>query len=241
MKSDKIFKEKFEKSSDFKFDAAVVNVFDDMVVRSVPYYLEMQRMMAELSGTYAQPGTSLYDLGCSTGTTFLSIDGFIDPSVDFIGIDESKEMLDSCRNNLENHGLTRTVNLIESDLNKDVVLENASVVILCLSLQFVRPINRQKLLNSIYQQMNPKGILILIEKVLGESSEFNRQFIKYYYDMKRRNNYDEMEIAQKREALENVLIPYKMSEDITMLNDAGFKTCEVFFKWHNFAGMVAQK
>lgn len=241
MKSDKIFKEKFEKSSDFKFDAAVVNVFDDMVVRSVPYYLEMQRMMAELSGTYAQPGTSLYDLGCSTGTTFLSIDGFIDPSVDFIGIDESKEMLDSCRNNLENHGLTRTVNLIESDLNKDVVLENASVVILCLSLQFVRPINRQKLLNSIYQQMNPKGILILIEKILGESSEFNRQFIKYYYDMKRRNNYDEMEIAQKREALENVLIPYKMSEDITMLNDAGFKTCEVFFKWHNFAGMVAQK
>jgi len=241
MKSDKIFKEKFEKSSDFKFDAAVVNVFDDMVVRSVPYYLEMQRMMAELSGTYAQPGTSLYDLGCSTGTTFLSIDGFIDPSVDFIGIDESKEMLDSCRKNLENHGLTRSVNLIESDLNKEVVLKNASVVIMCLSLQFVRPINRQKLLNSIYQQMNPKGILILIEKVLGESSEFNRQFIKYYYDMKRRNNYDEMEIAQKREALENVLIPYKMSEDITMLNDAGFKTCEVFFKWHNFAGMVAQK
>ena len=215
--------------------------FDDMVVRSVPYYLEMQRMMAELSGTYAQPGTSLYDLGCSTGTTFLSIDGFIDPSVDFIGIDESKEMLDSCRKNLENHGLTRSVNLIESDLNKEVVLKNASVVIMCLSLQFVRPINRQKLLNSIYQQMNPKGILILIEKVLGESSEFNRQFIKYYYDMKRRNNYDEMEIAQKREALENVLIPYKMSEDITMLNDAGFKTCEVFFKWHNFAGMVAQK
>ncbi|HCY43229.1 MAG TPA: carboxy-S-adenosyl-L-methionine synthase CmoA [Prolixibacteraceae bacterium] len=241
MKSDKIFKEKFEKSSDFKFDAAVVNVFDDMVVRSVPYYLEMQRMMAELSGTYAQPGTSLYDLGCSTGTTFLSIDGFIDPSVDFIGIDESKEMLDSCRKNLENHGLTRSVNLIESDLNKEVVLKNASIVIMCLSLQFVRPINRQKLLNSIYQQMNPKGILILIEKVLGESSEFNRQFIKYYYDMKRRNNYDEMEIAQKREALENVLIPYKMSEDITMLNDAGFKTCEVFFKWHNFAGMVAQK
>lgn len=241
MSQDQIFKEKIEKSSDFKFDAAVVNVFDDMVVRSVPYYLEIQRMMAELAGTYALPGTSLYDLGCSTGTTFLSMDSFIDPSVSFVGIDESVEMLESCRKNMDKHGLTRPISLIEGDMNKEVNLENASVVVLCLSLQFIRPINRQKLLQSIYKQMNHKGILILVEKVIGETPEFNRTFIKYYYDFKRRNNYDDMEIAQKREALENVLIPYKLSEDIEMLTEAGFHSCEVFFKWHNFAGIVAMK
>jgi len=241
MNSDQIFKEKIEKSSDFKFDAAVVNVFDDMVVRSVPYYLEIQRMMAELAGTYALPGTSLYDLGCSTGTTFISIDKYVDPSVNFIGIDESVQMLESCRKNLDKHGLTRNISLIEGDMNKKVTIKNASVVVLCLSLQFIRPIYRQKLLQSIYKQMNPNGILILVEKVIGETPEFNRTFIKYYYDMKRRNNYDDMEIAQKREALENVLIPYKLSEDIEMLTEAGFHSCEVFFKWHNFAGMVAMK
>jgi tRNA (cmo5U34)-methyltransferase len=89
--------------------------------------------------------------------------------------------------------------------------------------------------------MDPGGCIILIEKILGESTELNRQFIKYYYDMKRRNNYDDMEISQKREALENVLIPYKLTENITMLRDAGFHSCETFFKWHNFAGMVALK
>ena len=241
MKSDKIFKEKIGKSSDFKFDAKVVNVFDDMVVRSVPFYLEIHRMITELSRDYALPGTNLYDLGCSTGTTFVSMNQYVDPSVTFIGIDESEEMLKSCRKNLDKNGLKRNVTLLYGNLNKEIKIENASVVILCLTLQFVRPIYRQQLVQSIYNQLNNNGILILVEKVLGESSEFNRQFIKYYYEFKRRNNYDDMEIAQKREALENILIPYKLSEDIEMLNQAGFKTCEVFFKWHNFAGLVAQK
>jgi tRNA (cmo5U34)-methyltransferase len=241
MDTDQIFKTKIEKSSDFKFDAKVVNVFDDMVVRSVPFYLEFQRMMGEIARDYAKPGTSVYDLGCSTGTTFLSINEEIAPSVKFMGIDESPEMLEKCRINLENHNLGRDFELVSADLNMPFKIENASVVVLCLTLQFVRPINRHKLIQSIYDQMNPGGCILLIEKILGESTEFNRQFIKYYYDMKRRNNYDEMEIAQKREALENILIPYKLSEDIIMLQEAGFHSCETFFKWHNFAGMVALK
>ncbi len=241
METDQIFKTRIEKKSDFKFDTAVVNVFDDMVVRSVPMYIEFQRMIAEISADYARPGTSVYDLGCSTGTTFLSINPVLDSSVGFVGIDESNEMLEKCRKNLDQHAVTRPVVLKVADLNKQVEIENASVVILCLTLQFVRPINRQRLIGSIYNQMNPGGCIILIEKVLGESAEFNRQFIKYYYDLKRRNNYDEMEIAQKREALENVLIPYKLSENIQMLTDSGFHSVETFFKWHNFAGMVALK
>lgn len=241
MNTDQIFKTKIEKSTDFKFDSAVVNVFDDMVVRSVPFYLEMQRMITEIASDYAQPGTSLYDLGCSTGTTFLSLNKVLDPSIRFVGIDESSEMLDKCRMNLNSNGISRDIHLESADLNKNIIIKNSSVVVLCLTLQFVRPLNRQKLINSVYQQLNRGGSVIIIEKVLGETTEFNRQFIKYYYSMKRRNDYDEMEIAQKREALENVLIPYKVSENIQMLKDAGFQSCEIFFKWYNFAGIVALK
>ena len=241
MSTDQLFRTPFEKSSDFKFDKNVVNVFDDMVLRSVPFYLEFQRMITEIANDYAKPETSLYDLGCSTGTTFLALDTVIDPSIKFVGFDNSQEMLDKCRVNLGNNGVTRSLELIEADLNKSVKIENASTAVLCLTLQFVRPMNRQKLIQSIYDQLNPGGAIILIEKVLAESTEFNRQFIKYYYDLKRRNNYDEMEISQKREMLENVLIPYKVSENIEMLAEAGFNSCETFFKWHNFAGMVALK
>lgn len=241
METDQIFKEPKLKSTDFKFDTAVVKVFDDMVVRSVPFYLEMQRMIAEIASEYAESGTSLYDLGCSTGTTFLSLNTVLDPSIQFIGVDESDEMLEKCRKNLTTAGITRPFDLFRTDLNKKVEIQNASVVVMCLTLQFVRPINRLRLLDSVCNQLNPGGCLILIEKVLGEDSGFNRQFIKYYYDFKRRNNYAEMEIARKREALENVLIPYKLSEDIQLLKDAGFNSYETFFRWYNFAGMVALK
>ena len=238
---DQVFKDQFEKSSDFKFDATVVRVFDNMVTRSVPFYLEIHRMISEIARDYAQPETALYDLGCSTGTTFLALNTLLDPSIPFVGIDNSQEMLEKCRVNLERNSFTRPLKLVEGDLDKEVKIENASTVVLCLTLQFVRPKNRQKLIQSIYDQLNPGGAIILIEKVLAESAEFNRQFIKYYYDLKRRNNYDEMEISQKREMLENVLIPYKISENIEMLTDAGFHSCETFFKWYNFAGMVALK
>lgn len=241
MKTDSIFKPKIEKSSDFKFDDAVVNVFDDMVVRSVPFYLEFQRMITEIAKDYAKPGTALYDLGCSTGTTLLSINTVLADSISFVGVDNSPQMLESCRNNFIEREMTRPFELVATDLNKDLEIKNASVAVLCLTLQFIRPINRQKLLKNIFNQLNPGGCIILVEKVLGESTEFNRQFIKYYYDMKRRNNYDDMEISQKREALENVLVPYKSSEDIQLLLDAGFHSCEIFFKWHNFAGFVALK
>jgi len=90
-------------------------------------------------------------------------------------------------------------------------------------------------------RLSPGLRVIIVEKILAEESQFNRDFIDYYYDYKRRNNYSEMEISQKREALENVLVPYKLSENITLLRDRGFAHCEVFFKWYNFAGIVALK
>ena len=241
MNKDKIFDDSRQKVPDFEFNRAVVSVFDDMVVRSVPFYLEIQRMITELAADFALEGTPIYDLGCSTGTTMMNLDKVIDPKIRFVGIDNSDEMLKSCKKNLKSAGITRDIDLVKADINNGVLLENPSVVILCLTLQFVRPLYREKLLKSIYDQLHENGALIMIEKVLGEATLFNRMFIKYYYDFKQANNYSQTEIAKKREALENVLIPYKLKENEDMLKDCGFKHIEVFFKWYNFSGFVAMK
>lgn len=241
MGKDEVFKEEIKKASDFKFGANVANVFDDMVNRSVPFYGEIQRMMAELAADHAREGSDVYDLGCSTGTTMIGMDTLVKPDIRFVGIDDSQEMLDKCKLKLMEIGFSRDYELRCADLSQNIQITNASVVVLCLTLQFVRPIYRQQLLQHIYDGLNPGGALILVEKILAEESDFNRDFIKYYYNYKRRNNYSEMEISQKREALENVLIPYKLSEDITLLRDRGFAHCEIFFKWYNFAGIIAVK
>ena len=238
---DDVFKESFSKPSDFKFSSKVARVFDDMVNRSVPFYEEIQRMIGELAADHYQDNTNIYDLGCSTGTTLIHMNESVPPHIQFIGIDDSPEMLEKCREKLKAHSFERPVKLDVADLNGNVRIENASVVVLCLTLQFVRPINRERLLRSIYNGMVAGGVLIIVEKIIAEDSSFNRDFINYYYEMKRRNNYSEMEISQKREALENVLIPYKLSENITMLQQSGFNHVETFFKWYNFSGIITKK
>ncbi|WP_342083374.1 carboxy-S-adenosyl-L-methionine synthase CmoA [Dyadobacter sp. OTU695] len=238
---DQVFKDEITKVSDFKFGTTVVNVFDDMVSRSVPYYNEMQRMLAEIAADHVKEGTFVYDLGCSTGTTLIGLDQLIPSDIRFIGIDESQEMLDKCDVKLKEAGFVRPYDLVSGDLHQHLPIANGSVVILCLTLQFVRPLYRERLLKNIYDGLNPGGVLLLVEKVLAESSIFNRDFIKYYYNYKRRNHYSELEISQKREALENVLIPYKLSENMLLLKEAGFADCEIFFKWYNFSGMIAHK
>jgi tRNA (cmo5U34)-methyltransferase len=238
---DEVFSHHISKASDFKFGAKVASVFDDMVSRSVPFYGEIQRMVAELAADRVQKGTDIYDLGCSTGTTMIGMNTLVDPDIRFIGIDDSKEMLEKCDSKLLEAGLIRPYDLRVADIGNHVDISNASVVVLCLTLQFIRPLYREKLVKTIYNGLVPGGVLILVEKILAEEASFNRDFIKYYYDYKRRNNYSELEISQKREALENVLIPYKLSENHLMLRETGFTHCETFFKWYNFCGMVGVK
>jgi len=238
---DNVFKDEIKKPSDFKFGATVANAFDDMVERSVPFYNEIQRMIIELAAEHALPNTNVIDLGCSTGTTMIGLNPYVAENINFIGVDDSAEMLKKCDIKLQQANFTRKYELVEADLHKDFTVENASVVILCLTLQFVRPIFREKLLKKIFDGLVPGGVLIVSEKILAEDSMFNRNFIKYYYDYKRRNHYSELEISQKREALENVLIPYKLSENFKMLQEAGFMHTETFFKWYNFSGFIAVK
>lgn len=239
---DKIFEFHDRAVSDFKFDKNVVGVFDDMVSRSVPFYAEMQRMSAELVGDFAAEGSNVYDIGCSTATSLIAFDSRITAkNVTLHGLDNSHEMLARAEEKIAQAGLTHPHVLSFCDLNKTLRIENASVVSLILTLQFVRPLYRERIMREIYQGLNPGGALVLIEKVTSEDTIFNRLFIQHYYEFKRRNGYSEMEISNKREALENVLIPYRMDENFELLREVGFKKIEVFFRWYNFCGIVAMK
>ncbi len=239
---DKVFEFKDRQVSDFKFDKTVVSVFDDMVSRSVPFYDEMQRMSAELAADFAVDGTNVYDIGCSTGTTILAFDQIMKQrNITFRGIDNSNEMLAKARTKLDKAGLQHPVELEFGDLNKGIQISNASVVSFILTLQFVRPLNRERVVKQIFDGLNPGGAMIIIEKLTSEDSTINRLFIEHYYEFKRRNGYSELEIANKREALENVLIPYRMDENFELLYGAGFDKVEVFFRWYNFCGIIAKK
>jgi len=237
---DEVFKQEQE-VADFSFNKNVAAVFDDMVERSVPFYSEMQRMVAELAADFAVGDTNLYDLGCSTGTTLRQFDAALPPGVKFIGVDNSPDMLERCRKKLAEQPFSHDHTLVCADLNQDVAIENASVVVLMLTLQFVRPLGRERLIRSIWEGMNENGCLLVVEKVLGEDSIFNGLFIKHYYELKKRHGYSELEISQKREALENVLIPYKLLENRELFLRTGFRLFDVFFKWYNFSGMIAVK
>lgn len=241
--ADRLFATHRERVDDFDFGGDTAVVFDDMLERSVPYYAEIQRMVAELAADFAVDGTAVYDLGCSTCTSFLRIAEVLPPdcAVRFVGIDSSPEMLEIARTKLDEAGFERPYELRRGDLDDGVEVADASVALLVLTLQFVRPLHRERLIRRIYEGLNEQGCLILVEKVLGEHSTFNRLFIKHYYELKRRNGYSELEIAQKREALENVLVPYRLEENKKLLAGQGFRHLDVFFKWYNFCGLLAMK
>jgi len=241
--TDKIFAVPRPRIDDFNFGEETAVVFDDMLGRSVPFYDEVQRMVGELAADFAAEGTNVYDLGCSTGTTVLAIDQLMPPELDvrYVGIDSSREMLEIARQKLAEGGVRREVALQCADLNQGVEINNASVVLLILTLQFIRPLYRERLIRSIHEGLAENGCVIMVEKVLGESSTYNRLFIKHYYEFKKRNGYSELEISQKREALENVLIPYRLEENRELLRSQGFRNVDTFFKWYNFCGILAMK
>jgi tRNA (cmo5U34)-methyltransferase len=237
---DRVFAEKIH-PGDFSFTPQVAQVFDDMVSRSVPFYGEMQRMTTELAAQFAQDSTNLYDLGCATGTTLALLDAVVSDKVRFVGIDNAPSMLHQARAKLDLLGSSRSFSLVCADLHDGPRIENASAVIMTLTLQFVRPLHRERIIREIFEGMTDKGCLIIFEKLVLADSLLNRLFIEFYYEMKRRNGYSDVEITRKREALENVLVPYRVDENVTLLRDAGFRQVDEFFRWYNFCGLLAVK
>jgi len=238
---DELFREEKGHISDFDFSEKTAEVFDDMLDRSVPFYGEIQRMMGEVATDFVTPGSSIYDLGCSTCTSFVQLEHLVPEDVTFVGLDNSQAMLDKGRAKLEQLNFSRQYELLYQDLNEPFMVSNASVVLMNLTLQFIRPLVRARTVRQIADGMNDNGCLLLVEKVLSPNSTINRLFIKYYYRMKREHGYSEMEIAQKREALENILVPYRYNENQELLLENGFSAVEAFFRWYNFCGLIAIK
>jgi tRNA (cmo5U34)-methyltransferase len=237
---DELFSDKRTAIGDFEFGRETARVFDDMLIRSVPNYVETQRMMAELTIDFALPGTRVFDLGCSTATTFVNLDPLLPKDVAFVGVDSSPDMLKKAEEKLAQAHVSRPYEL-RCGAIEDIVVENASVVILNLTLQFVRPIHRPDVIRRIASGLVEGGCLILVEKILSPNSRLNRLFIDHYYDFKRRNGYSELEISQKREALENVLVPFHGQENRELVLRNGFAACDEFLRWYNFCGLVALK
>lgn len=226
----------------FEFNSEVAAVFDDMVSRSVPFYSELQQTFLKLGHSFAQPNSKVYDLGCSTCTTLALMASAIDDKrVKFVGLDNSQAMLDKAAEKLDQVGLADRCELNVADLTEDFEIEDASVVFMNWTLQFVRPLHRDRLMRKIFAGMKEGGALIVTEKVVVSDSMINGLYIDYYHDYKRQQSYSDEEIARKREALENVLIPYRVDENIELMKRAGFQTVDVFFKWYNWAGFIAVK
>jgi tRNA (cmo5U34)-methyltransferase len=243
-KTDQIFLMEKPVSSDFQFSEDVARVFDDMLVRSIPLYVEQQRMIRDMAAKFWIPGTDVYDLGCSTATTLLNLAPVIPDTGRLIGFDSSLPMLEQAREKIGHEKLSERIQIEYADLNGKLNrtrLENASVVLLCWTLQFVRPLNRSRLMRWIHGGLVEGGVLIVTEKILTNSPHMNRLFIDQYYDFKRCNNYSAEEIRRKREALENVLIPYCTAENLQLFRRSGFEVIETFFQWYNFAGYLCVK
>jgi tRNA (cmo5U34)-methyltransferase len=244
---DNIFASPLSRVGDFRFDAATAGVFDDMVTRSVPFYEEMQNMIVDLALKVAPDSAVIYDLGCSTGTTLLLLaarwrSGNPPQSgLRLVGLDSSEAMLARAEAKRLLVNPDCRIDWRVRDLSGGLEDCPADIFIMNLTLQFLRPLNREQLIADAYRNLNPGGCLILVEKVLADDTLFNRLYIELYHEFKKRNGYSELEISQKREALENVLIPYRVSENEEMLARNGFARTELFFRWFNFAGFVAMK
>lgn len=233
------------KSEDFAFDERVAQVFDDMVSRSVPFYNEVQRIQSDLVMDFLpSTGGVVCDLGCSTGTTidYLRHHAKCPADATFIGYDNSEPMLDNARVKLADSINAHRTQLHYADLSAMPELPACHAVILNWTLQFVRPIGREQLLKNCFNALQSGGILLLSEKILSSDSLLNRLYIEHYLHFKiSQSGYSDTENQRKREALENVLIPYRLDENMALLERAGFKRVDTYFRWFNFACIIAIK
>ncbi|MFH1216736.1 MAG: carboxy-S-adenosyl-L-methionine synthase CmoA [Pseudomonadota bacterium] len=228
-------------SADFTFNAGVADVFDDMLQRSVPCYRQVIDMVAALLARFVGHGETICDLGCSTGTTLMELSRLLAPfGLNFIGIDNSAPMIDKAQLKAKMLSRTDRVHFICGDI-AETDLPPCRAFIINYTLQFIRPMIRKTFLTRLHDALLPGGVVIISEKIIFHDPLLNRAFIDFYHDFKKSQGYTETEIARKREALENVLIPFSTGENIQLLRDAGFSHVEPFFQWFNFASYIAMK
>jgi len=233
---DTVFSQEIEKK--FEFDEAVASVFDDMLNRSVPFYDEVRRLIIALILREEADGKKVLDLGSSTAKFLLELSGRMHTKMQLKGIDNSQAMLDRARQKCQAFGTDLELELADM---LDYTYCDEDIVIANYTLQFIRPMQRTVLVQKLYDGMKEGGLFIFSEKVVFGDKRLDKQMIDIYYDYKKRQGYSEYEIARKREALENVLIPFTIEENRQMCHDAGFREVDTIFQWANFVTFVAKK
>jgi tRNA (cmo5U34)-methyltransferase len=239
--TDKIYSQKLANLANFKFDEKVAEVFPDMLSRSIPGYPAIITMIETLTTRFGQPNSNFYDLGCSLGASSHSMQlGNIAENCKIIAVDNSMAMIEKCYKNQQFENSKTPITFKCEDI-VDSPIENASIVVLNFTLQFVAPESRQSLLEKIYKGMLPGGILILSEKVCFEDEKVNSLLIDVYHSFKKANGYSDLEISQKRTALEKVLIPESFKKHRDRLIRSGFESVEPWFQCFNFMSILAGK
>ena len=238
---DTIYADPLHDSKLFTFDDSVARVFPDMIRRSVPGYPTIVAMSGLLAGRYALPGSNLYDLGCSLGASTLAMRQNVrHPDCRIVAVDNSPAMLARCRSVVATDTRDVPVTLLCADL-LDVSIDNASVVVLNFTLQFIARERRDELLAAICAGLRPGGIMVLSEKVIFADPQLDALNTELHHQFKRANGYSDLEIARKRSALENVLLPETLQQHKQRIVSAGFSSCDVWFQCFNFASIIALK
>ncbi len=238
---DTLFADPVDHISGFRFDQQVVSVFPDMIKRSVPGYATIIHMVGQLAERYARPDTTLYDLGCSLGAATLSMRHRVPcAGVKIVAVDNSPEMIKQCKTVMAADSGEIPVEVVCTNV-QDIAIERASVCVLNFTLQFIPVQERLALLSQIHKGLVPGGVLILSEKIAFEDEAYNLLQIDLHHHYKRANGYSDLEIAQKRAALENVLIPETLSAHKARLATCGFKAAEPWFQCFNFTSIIAFK
>ena len=246
---DRLFEAQTFEGEPFRFNAAVAEVFPDMLRRSIPGYEASLEAIGALAARYVTPDTNCYDLGCSLGAAALAMrHGSRAGGVRITAIDNSEAMIERCRRifaadtDSGDHSGDEVpaVDVVLADI-RDAGIENASMVVLNYTLQFLDVADRDALIARIFDGLRPGGLLVLGEKVVDEDPRMESLLVDLYYEHKRRNNYSALEIARKRAALDNVLIPETVPAHRQRLNTAGFANVAVWFRYFNFVSIVAIK
>ena len=240
-KQDRLFAENRAVTSGFRFDEQVVKVFPDMIARSVPGYELVVPMIGLLARRYAQPDSRIYDLGCSLGAASLAMSLAVRAAgTRIIAVDNSKAMVERCRQNVTDKGGAVPIEVHLQNMT-ETAIENASVVVLNFTLQFLDIDERQALIDRIAKGMRSGGALILSEKICFADEREQADQTAWHHDFKRAQGYSELEIAQKRNALEDVLRPETEAAHLERFRRAGLCRCHRWFQCFSFAGYIAFK
>lgn len=222
------------------FDESVTHVFDDMLARSIPQYETMRELTTDFALQFAQRGTTILDLGCSRGEALAPLMQTLGAANRYLGLEISEPMLDAARARFVSWP-SNIVEIRKHDLREPLPYVDASVVLAVLTIMFT-PINyRQRIVQDTYDRLRPGGAFFLVEKVIGESARTDDLMVDRYHRMKAEHGYTQEEIERKRLALEGVQVPVTASWNVDLLETAGFRSIECYWRWCNFAAWIGIK